>query len=448
VNILLVVPEYPPLTGGGIATYYGALVPPLLQQGHHVRVIAGSALSPRLESYEKPGLTVEFLEPAEVSANVRHFDRYRLMPELQRHLAAAWTAWMRAQGGTGFDVVETTDWGLLFAPWVMETTSPPVLVQLHGSIGQIDLRDPARGREAEGTYVRLLEGGLLRHSAELQTYGRANAREWSAELGREVDCALPPWEASKGDRRPTEQVNSGLVVGRLQYWKGATVVCEALRLLGDDAPTIRWIGRSVVFGSTGQDMAAYLKHAYPDVWGHSLVWLGPRSPEETARLQGSAAFGLVPSLWDVFNFTCVESMAASRPVLCSEAAGAAELIEDGVDGLLFKAGDSEALASTLRKMETLTPALQSSMGKAARAKVEHLLGPEQAAIIRIGQYTALAKHRALADGAPAWLRAAIAPQQPVAQPLGALDQLPLRELATYTTRRALQRTGEKIRSYA
>jgi glycosyltransferase involved in cell wall biosynthesis len=447
-NILLVVPEYAPLIGGGIATYYGALAPALVKQGHRVRVIAGSAFSPRLESYQQAGLTVEFLDPTEVLANLRQFDRYRLMPELQRHLAAAWTAWERARGGAGFDVIETTDWGLLFAPWVLETTSPPVLVQLHGSIGQIDFRDPSQGREAEGTCVRLLESGLLHYADGLQTLASANAREWGHQLGREVDCVLPPWQSAQAHAEATGPMDSGVVVGRLQYWKGAIVLCEALRLLGVDAPTIRWIGRSVALGSTGQDMAAHLKQTYPDVWGRTLLWVGPRSPLETTRLQASASFVLVPSVWDVFNFTCVEAMAASRVVLCSRGAGAADLIEDGVDGLLFSPDDSDELAAALRKLQTLGPAIRCSIGDAARAKVEHLTAPDQTARYRVKQYAALAQHRTFAHGASVWLRAAVAPRQPAPQPLGALDQLPLRELVAYTTRRILHRTRDKIHSYA
>ncbi len=56
----------------------------------------------------------------------------------------------------------------------------------------------------------------------------------------------------------------------------------------------------------------------------------PQQPfEQTARLQAQAAFMVVPSLWDTFNFTCVEAMWSGRPVICSRGAGASELIEDG-----------------------------------------------------------------------------------------------------------------------
>jgi len=36
--------------------------------------------------------------------------------------------------------------------------------------------------------------------------------------------------------------------------EGATLLCEALRILGSEAPTIRWVGRSIGLGSTGQDI--------------------------------------------------------------------------------------------------------------------------------------------------------------------------------------------------
>ena len=60
------------------------------------------------------------------------------------------------EGGVGYDAVEVVDWGLLFVPWVTEAAVPAV-VQLHGSTGQIDFRDPSPGAALQGHVTRLLE---------------------------------------------------------------------------------------------------------------------------------------------------------------------------------------------------------------------------------------------------------------------------------------------------
>jgi hypothetical protein len=45
-KLLCVIPEYPPDFGGGIATYYGALLPALARCSVSVTALIGSALSP------------------------------------------------------------------------------------------------------------------------------------------------------------------------------------------------------------------------------------------------------------------------------------------------------------------------------------------------------------------------------------------------------------------
>src|SRR5262245_34160558 len=96
-NLLFVIPEYPPHAGGGIVTYYGNLLPELVKQGHQVHAIVGSAFTSQLSSYEADGVTVEFLDHVAVDANLSKFSRYAALPELQRHLAAAWTAFEQVQ---------------------------------------------------------------------------------------------------------------------------------------------------------------------------------------------------------------------------------------------------------------------------------------------------------------------------------------------------------------
>jgi len=131
-RLLFVIPEYPPHSGGGIVTFYGNLIPALAQRGHRIHVIVGSAFTSKLPGYETDGVKVEFLDQDVVDKHLSKFSRYNALPELQRHLAAAWTAWEQANKGEGFDLVETTDWGMLFVPWIVEADNPPNVVQLHG----------------------------------------------------------------------------------------------------------------------------------------------------------------------------------------------------------------------------------------------------------------------------------------------------------------------------
>jgi len=70
----------------------------------------------------------------------------------------------------------------------------------------------------------------------------------------------------------------------------------------------------------------------------------------------------------------LEAMSRGRPVLASDIEGNRSLIEDGVDGLLYRdAADLERQAERLLR----DPALGARLGRAARAKVERLYSRER-----------------------------------------------------------------------
>ncbi|HEY0172645.1 MAG TPA: glycosyltransferase family 4 protein [Pyrinomonadaceae bacterium] len=437
--MLFVIPEYPPHSGGGIVTFYRALLPELVRQGHYVRALVGSGFTSKLPSYEADGVEVDFLDHEAVSRNLSRFQSFRALPELQRHLSAAWTAREQAEAGEGYDLVETSDWGLLFAPWVTEKAGPPVVVQLHGSVGQIDFNDPRRGDELFGCVTRMLEMQVLPLADELQTYSTINAGEWGAITKREVTYIPPAWKSSSVGDYHDEKSKNGLVVGRVQYWKGPIVLCEALRLLGTSAPTIDWVGRDTDYVAIGSSMSTYLSQTYPDVWGVKVLPIGRCAPEEVAKRQARAAFSVVPSLWDVFNFTCVEEMGCGQVVVCSKGAGASELINDGEDGFVFPSNNAEELARKLKQLLLMTEKQQEEMGRAAQSVILSLLNPMTVAEQRIKRYESLVARGRSSSQVHPWISESVRPHGSLNQTLAFLDKLPLRELSGYALRRGVKR---------
>ena len=59
-----------------------------------------------------------------------------------------------------------------------------------------------------------------------------------------------------------------------------------------------------------------------------------------------------------FGLVAVEGMAAGLPVVAADAGGPAEIITDGIDGLLYPAGDLDALASILQQARHDAAAMQ------------------------------------------------------------------------------------------
>ena len=84
------------------------------------------------------------------------------------------------------------------------------------------------------------------------------------------------------------------------------------------------------------------------------------------RLFAAADAMLHPTRWDACSLATIEGMAAGLPVVNATANGAADLIEDGVNGyLLQRSNDHETLAAHILALRD--PGLRQRIGAAARA---------------------------------------------------------------------------------
>jgi glycosyltransferase involved in cell wall biosynthesis len=96
-----------------------------------------------------------------------------------------------------------------------------------------------------------------------------------------------------------------------------------------------------------------------------IGWVEPEAMPDYHALadmtvQASASEGL--------SLTCLEAMASGRALIASDIPAARELIRDGVEGLLFPLGDTDALGRAIRAAAA-DPALRERLGRAARDRV-------------------------------------------------------------------------------
>jgi glycosyltransferase involved in cell wall biosynthesis len=434
-RLLIITPEFSE-TGGGIATFYRLLAPWLIEQGMQIRVIEGSAFRAAEGSNTRTegGMRVETLQMDRFKSYWRRFSAFEAMPLLRRHLAAAWALWEQALCGESVDIVEACDWGLLSVPPIIDGGTP-VIVQCHGSVGQISVHDPFEGQQVESAFVRLLERSLLSMS-NMQTYSRANAAFWERETGRAVQVLRPAFRADVHSTGPLEEC--GLVVGRVQRWKGPATLCDALQALGASAPNLDWIGRDAKWGSISKSSSSHLRSAYPDIWGPRVNHIGVQSVEEVRRRQSVALFNLAPSTWDVFNFTAIEAMSSGRPTIVSDGAGASELIQDGVNGFLFEANNATALASAIERTLSEPRSRSVEIGRAAQETIRAVCDPRMIALKRVAAYnSSIIDFRSSHRGSPSlWLNDICSPREPSNdRQLAFLENQPLSAIIAFALRR-------------
>jgi glycosyltransferase involved in cell wall biosynthesis len=91
---------------------------------------------------------------------------------------------------------------------------------------------------------------------------------------------------------------------------------------------------------------------------------------------------VIPSLEEGLPLSALEAMAAARPVVASRVSGLGELVVDGVTGMLFPPGDTEALVGCMAELACDRQRI-AAMGDAAWERANGLFSA-----VRMAQQTA------------------------------------------------------------
>lgn len=163
------------------------------------------------------------------------------------------------------------------------------------------------------------------------------------------------------EQAPEQPRKGFLFVGRLSQEKGIDVLLNALRNLAEspDQPSIE-----VAVAGDGP-LADQVKQSVPLVKP-----LGSLKTEEVRQWMSSSNALILPSVWyEGFPMVIVEAYACGLPIIASRIGALAELIEDGVTGLLFNPGDAVDLAAKIQ-WASQHPEKIKSMGLLARQRYE------------------------------------------------------------------------------
>ena len=78
-------------------------------------------------------------------------------------------------------------------------------------------------------------------------------------------------------------------------------------------------------------------------------FLGPLPRQKVLELFRAGDASLLSSSWENFPHTVVEALAVGTPVIATRTGGVAEVLEDGVNGLVVEPGDVEALTAAIER---------------------------------------------------------------------------------------------------
>jgi UDP-glucose:(heptosyl)LPS alpha-1,3-glucosyltransferase len=186
--------------------------------------------------------------------------------------------------------------------------------------------------------------GVIRHGIDIDTFHPRNRAAWRS-----------PVRASLG---VSHSDCVALYVGDLQK-AGVPAVAAVGRVPG---VTLIVVSRS--------DNGPYVRMAAENGISDRVRFVPPTTAIE--RYYAAADLFLFPTFYDAFGMVVSEAMASGLPVITSRAAGAAELIEHGINGWLTNdPWDVNQLAAAVVALRADSE-LRDRLGRTARASVEEL----------------------------------------------------------------------------
>lgn len=335
-RVLVVSGIWPPDVGGP-ASHAPDVADFLHERGHEVSVLTTASAPPATRAY--PVYWVS-----------------RAIPKGALH---AWTAVDVALRARVADVVYTTGMfgrsalgaTLALRPFVVKLTADPAFerARRRGEVGG-NVEDFQRGGGGpRGALYRAARDAELRRAAHVfcpSEYLRGLAVSWGLEPERVG--VLPNPAPTLPELRPREQLKQEFGVdgaalafaGRLTAQKSLGVALEAVASVD---------GVELLIAGEGDERPQLERRAAELGLSGRVRFLGPQPRERVVELFRAADATILSSSWENFPHSVVEALAVGTPVLATTAGGVAEVVEDGVNGLLVPPGDAAALGAAVRR---------------------------------------------------------------------------------------------------
>ena len=342
-NICLISREYfPDVTLGGIGTYTRNMSRALCDLGHNVHVITST--KGKDTTYTDNGLTFHLLSQRRVLPKEIWYLRYS--HAVKRQFLSI---------DCRFDIVQASEFAAE-ALWLSIGHSARLITRLATPLFLVR-KLMRKGNVAQRPLVNWMERFQTTHSDAIfsSTHVLADVVCDNWKLDRTNVAVIPNSIDIKrvirlGDGR-SETLPFGineylLFFGRLEERKGVHILAQALPAVFKQFPKIKVVFAGEDHGFRGQSMLDYVMQCAVE-YQENIIFLGGCPQEKLFPVLKSAKLVVLPSLWEAFGFVSIEAMALGRPVIATSGSGFAEIIENGVSGLLVEPGNQEALSAQI-----------------------------------------------------------------------------------------------------
>lgn len=172
-----------------------------------------------------------------------------------------------------------------------------------------------------------------------------------------------PYGRETGDRRSEIGKVTVTYVGRLESVKGVDDFLAAAVPLKKDYPFLEI------------QVIGWYRDSHPLVleYGDDVRFTGLR--DDIPAILAATDIFVLPSYSEGLSNALMEAMASSCACIASDVGGNRYLLQNGVSGLLYPAGDREALAAHIRRLID-DPAKRRDLGVAARKRIDEVFSWE------------------------------------------------------------------------
>jgi phosphatidyl-myo-inositol dimannoside synthase len=285
-----------------------------------------------------------------------------------RQGAMALAVWRRQLGGPPAAYVYDLLGPARLQAWLPGPLRGPYLVPLYG----IEVWQPLTGDRA-----RALRNATVRLAISSHTVARAAAANPGlGEIAVLPLCLEERQPQGEVDRELLDRAGEGyvLIVGRLaasERYKGHAELLVACAELRDGRPDLR-----LVIAGDGDDRQRLTALAADLGLTDRVRFTGFVSEATLAELYRRAAIFALPSRGEGFGLVYLEAMRAGKPCVALSGTAAAEVVEDGVTGLLVVPEDRAGLARALVRLLD-DPDLARRLGEAGQRRFREVFTPER-----------------------------------------------------------------------